>query len=122
MAFKLDKPLIVPKGHNNDDDLGELNMDLDRVHPELRGYARWVPALSYEKSLTRMVMSGLLKLIPKFKGDQNIKVSWIDHDQSRSKIYQPVVPKSHGALLWICLLYTSPSPRDRSLSRMPSSA
>ena len=23
---------------------------------------------------------------------------------------------------WICLLYTSPSPRDRSLSRMPSSA
>ena len=25
-------------------------------------------------------------------------------------------------LLYICLLYTSPSPRDRSLSRMPSSA
>ena len=23
---------------------------------------------------------------------------------------------------WDCLLYTSPSPRDRSLSRMPSSA
>ena len=23
---------------------------------------------------------------------------------------------------WSCLLYTSPSPRDRSLSRMPSSA
>ena len=27
-----------------------------------------------------------------------------------------------GAMLLICLLYTSPSPRDRSLSRMPSSA
>ena len=26
------------------------------------------------------------------------------------------------ALPWYCLLYTSPSPRDRSLSRMPSSA
>ena len=25
-------------------------------------------------------------------------------------------------LLYFCLLYTSPSPRDRSLSRMPSSA
>ena len=24
--------------------------------------------------------------------------------------------------LWACLLYTSPSPRDRSVSRMPSSA
>ena len=27
-----------------------------------------------------------------------------------------------AALLWICLLYTSPSPRDLSTSRMPSSA
>ena len=29
---------------------------------------------------------------------------------------------SVGYLLWICLLYTSPSPRDDELSRMPSSA
>ena len=27
-----------------------------------------------------------------------------------------------GAILFICLLYTSPSPRDGLLSRMPSSA
>ena len=27
-----------------------------------------------------------------------------------------------GTLLWDCLLYTSPSPRDATLSRMPSSA
>ena len=27
-----------------------------------------------------------------------------------------------GGKLWICLLYTSPSPRDRTRSRMPSSA
>ena len=27
-----------------------------------------------------------------------------------------------GGLPWTCLLYTSPSPRDRSVSRMPSSA
>ena len=27
-----------------------------------------------------------------------------------------------GANIWICLLYTSPSPRDRTRSRMPSSA
>ena len=30
--------------------------------------------------------------------------------------------KELGAQIGICLLYTSPSPRDRSLSRMPSSA
>ena len=27
-----------------------------------------------------------------------------------------------GGLVWACLLYTSPSPRDATLSRMPSSA
>ena len=26
------------------------------------------------------------------------------------------------AMMWACLLYTSPSPRDRTRSRMPSSA
>ena len=30
--------------------------------------------------------------------------------------------KPHGALYNTCLLYTSPSPRDRTRSRMPSSA
>ena len=29
---------------------------------------------------------------------------------------------AHKSLLDVCLLYTSPSPRDRLLSRMPSSA
>ena len=30
--------------------------------------------------------------------------------------------RNHPDLLWVCLLYTSPSPRDRTRSRMPSSA
>ena len=29
---------------------------------------------------------------------------------------------NRGLNLWTCLLYTSPSPRDRTRSRMPSSA
>jgi len=32
------------------------------------------------------------------------------------------VPTTKGEILEICLLYTSPSPRDATLSRMPSSA
>jgi len=32
------------------------------------------------------------------------------------------LPSSIGLLFYICLLYTSPSPRDRTRSRMPSSA
>ena len=33
-----------------------------------------------------------------------------------------VIPKEHIATANDCLLYTSPSPRDRTRSRMPSSA
>ena len=32
------------------------------------------------------------------------------------------VPESNLDLIWTCLLYSSPSPRDGLLSRMPSSA
>ena len=32
------------------------------------------------------------------------------------------VPVNYPGLIWDCLLYTSPSPRDLSTSRMPSSA
>ena len=32
------------------------------------------------------------------------------------------VSRNTRAQLWLCLLYTSPSPRDRTRSRMPSSA
>ena len=44
------------------------------------------------------------KFIRKFKVEHNVVTTQIEpHD-------------------WICLLYTSPSPRDRTRSRMPSSA
>ena len=33
-----------------------------------------------------------------------------------------IPPALHKVLLYACLLYTSPSPRDRQKSRMPSSA
>ena len=36
--------------------------------------------------------------------------------------YDTVVADVDGALIHGCLLYTSPSPRDRQKSRMPSSA
>ena len=36
--------------------------------------------------------------------------------------YQRIIKQPHGMILITCLLYTSPSPRDGLLSRMPSSA
>ena len=35
---------------------------------------------------------------------------------------KPFRDDTDGDNLWNCLLYTSPSPRDRTRSRMPSSA
>ena len=36
--------------------------------------------------------------------------------------FKPETTNAIMAALWICLLYTSPSPRDKRQSRMPSSA
>ena len=44
--------------------------------------------------------------------------------QKETTPFYPVSPYGAAKLYayWICLLYTSPSPRDRTRSRMPSSA
>ena len=40
-------------------------------------------------------------------------IDWVEYDDQRKK-----TPSEY----YVCLLYTSPSPRDRTRSRMPSSA
>ena len=53
---------------------------------------------------------------------------WTNHPAARLKAHQSGkgarYTRAHGAVgfAYICLLYTSPSPRDRTRSRMPSSA
>src|SRR5664280_2097478 len=46
------------------------------------------------------------------------------HHTELCKLGSEMMVLSHqpGVRLWSCLLYTSPSPRDRTRSRMPSSA
>ena len=43
-------------------------------------------------------------------------------DQLLTNIMVYIVTRTFNTASWICLLYTSPSPRDATLSRMPSSA
>ena len=50
-----------------------------------------------------------------------VKVMSFTEQTSKIFDYQPWLVDKEGRLE-SCLLYTSPSPRDRSLSRMPSSA
>ena len=45
-----------------------------------------------------------------------------NNESHRPVTVQETVPKTKVRLMSGCLLYTSPSPRDRTRSRMPSSA
>ena len=45
----------------------------------------------------------------------------VDYQYSRENFYS-LIERGQDAITGICLLYTSPSPRDGLLSRMPSSA
>ena len=60
------------------------------------------------------------------KGVKNIKEcrnTISDHDRLKASLISDELNRpNHRALVLICLLYTSPSPRDRQKSRMPSSA
>ena len=55
-------------------------------------------------------------IIHSFKQVQHLRVG------IRDIVARDPVKETHRALSDICLLYTSPSPRDRTRSRMPSSA
>ena len=64
-----------------------------------------------------------LVYIAAFAPDQGESVASLIKDPPPGAPAPPILPPQDGFLLLDpCLLYTSPSPRDRSVSRMPSSA
>ena len=64
--------------------------------------------------------------------EENIKAQLIEFVKSNNGIDSPlgkmeftnsnIIGEGGNGLVYFCLLYTSPSPRDLSTSRMPSSA
>ena len=50
------------------------------------------------------------------------KIGWNIRIKGREMPISAILGLAATAIIWICLLYTSPSPRDGLLSRMPSSA
>jgi hypothetical protein len=50
------------------------------------------------------------------------KRSWFTVNELSIHLSKVASVRIDTGLLWSCLLYTSPSPRDRTRSRMPSSA
>ena len=64
-------------------------------------------------------------LVNKTKEKGNISflmVSVLDSEINLKTTYEELINSGNWHKGWICLLYTSPSPRDGLLSRMPSSA
>ena len=58
-----------------------------------------------------------------FDSHEKIHVAWCDGGDYRPRHLEALEAAAfRGARWWVCLLYTSPSPRDKRQSRMPSSA
>ena len=61
----------------------------------------------------------LLNLAPKYAGKKGSQQSDTNQDWRKLDVNERL---NHSLVSGVCLLYTSPSPRDRTRSRMPSSA
>ena len=55
-------------------------------------------------------------------GTRSITLNWDNPNNNNISKYQYKKNDEDWADIYVCLLYTSPSPRDRTRSRMPSSA
>ena len=107
-----------------DEDIGRGDLTTPSITKE-NGHAYWIAkegGIFCGVEIIKEIFKRIdLKIIPKFNisdGDKFIK------NQKLLEIYGPSksLLASERISLNICLLYTSPSPRDDELSRMPSSA
>ena len=93
---------------------GRILVRLAERHPQVidKMILTCTAGIKWPLSLRQKISVFLSKITPKFKGGL------------LGKIQKIIVTKIFGARDWgnVCLLYTSPSPRDLSTSRMPSSA
>jgi metallo-beta-lactamase family protein len=86
----------------------------DRLH-EGRRHRRQALKAAIERALA----NGGTVLIPAFSIGRTQELLYELEDIIHKSTFPPPLPQGEG---WGCLLYTSPSPRDRQKSRMPSSA
>ena len=73
--------------------------------------------------LGRIVIPKELRKSLRIKNGDSLEI-FVDQEDIILKKYSPIESIEEAAIKYVegCLLYTSPSPRDRQKSRMPSSA
>ena len=88
-----------------------------------------VPVLALTATATATVVEDILSNLEMVEGRKfisspirsNLSYSLL-HTESKRLMLNTIVQIDRGSIIIYCLLYTSPSPRDRQKSRMPSSA
>ena len=105
---------------NSPDDVARMNLG-DR-HVTTEQIEQWKRVRGYDKPLVfNHEAEGLQRFTDTIFYNESARLFWFDFgvsDNGRNISYdirQRIMPNT-------CLLYTSPSPRDRQKSRMPSSA
>ena len=101
-----------------------LPSPLDRPPVEGLNPKKKTNATELRKPDPKEPFAGLVfKILPAKTGDLYWIRVYSGSLKSNSRVHCPSKDKKENvAQLWHCLLYTSPSPRDRQKSRMPSSA
>ena len=109
----------------------EFNWELDTTHLTV------LPWLGYEAIESKSDVSGLPRITYDHDRPTSVDVPWTAHAKPTITLEKPVgylIPQAwtdvidrlalENVVMEVvgCLLYTSPSPRDRTRSRMPSSA
>ena len=98
------------------DEPGKLDIS-DEMIAERRGGSGKMPS-----DMPPWMASSIVN-IDKFSKWVGNVVCWILMPLILAMTYEVLARKLfHAPTIWACLLYTSPSPRDRTRSRMPSSA
>ena len=108
----INKSLAQYKSSNDHSVIGQ---SLEKVYGKDQ-YKNEISSLSKDeqKELAMNIASGIPIKTPVFDGASEAEIS--------EMLGEAGFDKSGQTQLWDCLLYTSPSPRDRTRSRMPSSA
>jgi len=130
---------LVDKRKTEAEAVRQLINDGDYIGTELYGTVRCPMSLTNEivrqgiqdlriagqgvLELDMLLAAGLVKALDiTYIGLELYGVSNCLRREVESGRVEKVVDWSNAAIAWRCLLYTSPSPRDRTRSRMPSSA
>ena len=116
--------------HLTEEEVEQLGSELDAIRAEIEE-SRGASDAAYINRMIRiqrgLAIAGRLTLMIGTQSTSTRKPAWalgttllgLHKILENMEIGHNVM---HGQWDWICLLYTSPSPRDGLLSRMPSSA